>query len=235
MSAVTRAAPSGQYPSAPTASAVDGLLREGLLQRPGLASLRPVLVSSSLVAAVDQRLCAATRLLLSAAPQKSAPGAREAVARAQELLQNVDALPFREVAAAVQRHLLRAQQLLQESDLTGSLALTTVLHLRLHLAAEAAGHLPPALLDEAVDWAQQALVRWQSWSQGRFGPVRCIRWDPEARYCQSLGYRFEGQDFPLRYLIDRVQHQESAWLRLQAGPLRSLVRAHVTWSRCAAR
>lgn len=126
--------------------------------------------------------------------------------------------------------LARSMNALDACGLAGQAAGRLLRHLDLHARAELAPAQLRSAAGAAVEWAETGLRGWREWSDRRFGPIRCLRWDAERRYCEQLGYRYEERDYPIHYLMERIQHQQRAWAVLLRARLMPLLSARAAWS-----
>lgn len=218
----------------PATAVLAAALREGLLQQPGLTTLT-AMFEGPVARRLEEAL---TDLLVQAEqhfPGLPAPRVRaelsrplaEAAAALELLLRAVRPSAAQFEAAA--RALARAQRRLLDHGFGASLAVAVLYHLRLHVALDASTGTPTALAQEAQRWGEQTLAEWRQWSDGRFGPIHCVDWAPEQRFCRAMGYRFAGRSWQIRYVIDRLQHQQREWEALSARLLNPLLRSITVW------
>lgn len=134
------------------------------------------------------------------------------------------------------RELARAIGTLKQCGPMAGNAVCLLYHVQLHVAAAKTLTLAeqPALallqrIQRALNWHDSTVRTWREWSDHRFGPIRCVEWSPDGRFCKALGYGYDGLDYPIKRAGERTHHQERAWRELEDASLRPLVRSGLVW------
>jgi hypothetical protein len=140
--------------------------------------------------------------------------------------------------AVADHSLARTMAATRELGPAGANATALLVNTRIHVRfvrSRHLGELPPTamlpLLRGATRVGQTLLSEWRQWSDNRFGPIICARWNREGEFCQQLGYEFRGTLYPIRRAGERVQHRQWEWTRLAASPLAPLFEAQGIWRR----
>jgi len=207
-------------------------LRMALLDRPGLIALREALADDAptrLERAAADSINAATAAGLPCPGPVAQAYALRALRALGRVLAALPARPPRNQLRIAEQLVVAGLWRLHELGLAGRLAMVPLQHLRLHLCQAQSATVLTESVGNALAWGEAAQHAWRDWHEQRFGPVRCIDWSDDKRYCRSLGYRFEQRDYPLRHLVERKLHQDREWERLRTGLLEPLCTALEIW------